>query len=144
MVYACAKNITIDLLQSLDQQKFSVKLLSFQIDNQFRNSPYPVILSFDQEYRSNPTGSLNKDISAVTRSEGVLQVDGSFEPVFYLYASKWKKAESLLVSFENIFLRSPFWHLMCFISIKCIVLILFSKILAEYQMFDLRLSSKWC
>ncbi|XP_031736163.1 uncharacterized protein LOC101204937 isoform X2 [Cucumis sativus] len=105
VVYACAKNITIDLLQSLDQQKFSVKLLSLQIDNQFRNSPYPVILSFDQEYRSNPTGSLNKDISAVTRSESVLQVDGSFEPVFYLYASKWKKADSLLVSFENIFLR---------------------------------------
>ncbi|XP_038879510.1 uncharacterized protein LOC120071354 isoform X2 [Benincasa hispida] len=105
MVYACAKNITIDLLQSLDQQKFSVKLLSLQIDNQFRNSPFPVILSFDQEYRSNTTGSLNKDIGAVTRSESVLQADGPLEPVFYLYASKWKKTDSLLVSFEHISLR---------------------------------------
>lgn len=108
MVYACAKNITIDLLQSLDQQKLSVKLLSLQIDNQFRNSPFPVILSFDQEYRSNPTGSLNKDINAVTRSESALQADGSLEPVFYFYASKWKKTDSLLVSFEHICLRSPF------------------------------------
>ncbi|XP_022960657.1 uncharacterized protein LOC111461381 isoform X1 [Cucurbita moschata] len=105
MVYACAKNVTIDLLQSLDQQKFSVKLLSLQIDNQFRNSPYPVILSFDQEYRSNPVGSLNKDIGAVTRSERFLQADGSLEPVIYLYASKWRKTDSLLVSFEHICLR---------------------------------------
>ncbi|XP_022149965.1 uncharacterized protein LOC111018256 isoform X3 [Momordica charantia] len=105
MVYACAKNITIDLLQSLDQQKLSVKLLSLQIDNQFRNSPYPVILSFDQEYRSNPMGSMNKDIGAVTRSERVLQADGSLEPVFYFYASKWRKMDSLLVSFEHICLR---------------------------------------
>lgn len=105
MVYACAKNITIELLQSLDQQKFSVKLLSLQIDNQFRNSPYPVILSFDQEYRSNPIGSMNKDISAVSRNERLLQADSSLEPVFYLYASKWRKTDSLLVSFEHICLR---------------------------------------
>lgn len=141
-MYACAKNVTIDLLQSLDQQKFSVKLLSLQIDNQFRNSPYPVILSFDQEYRSNPIGSLNKDIGAVTRSERFLQADGSLEPVIYLYASKWRKTDSLLVSFEHICLRSPFWHLTSFVSIKCIELILSSSILAEYQIFDLRLNSK--
>lgn len=142
MVYACAKNITIDLLQSLDQQKFSIKLLSLQIDNQFRNSPYPVILSFDQEYRSNPIGSMNKDIGAVTRSERVLQADGSLEPVFCLYASKWRKSDSSLVSFEHICLRSLFLHLMCLVSIKCIALTLFSSSLAEYQIFDLRLSNR--
>ncbi|KAG6590102.1 hypothetical protein SDJN03_15525, partial [Cucurbita argyrosperma subsp. sororia] len=33
-----------------------------------------------KKYRSNPVGSLNKDIGAVTRSERFLQADGSLEP----------------------------------------------------------------
>lgn len=96
LVFTCAKNIKFDLLQSLDQQKLSFQVSSLQIDNQLRSSPYPVILSFDREYKSNP-------------AERILQrtSDCSYEPVFYVAVSKWRKKDISLVSFEYIIIRCP-------------------------------------
>ncbi|BFG24048.1 hypothetical protein CerSpe_103220 [Prunus speciosa] len=107
LLFACAKNITIDLVQSLDQQKLSFQMTSLQIDNQLRSSPYPVILSFDRDYKSNPIGHVNKDDVTKQRSERMLQrtSHSSFEPVFYLAVSKWRKKDVSLVSFEYISLR---------------------------------------
>ncbi|XP_034206662.1 uncharacterized protein LOC117620640 isoform X2 [Prunus dulcis] len=107
LLFACAKNITIDLVQSLDQQKLSFQMTSLQIDNQLRSSPYPVILSFDRDYKSNPIGHVNKDDVTKQRSERKLQrtSHSSFEPVFYLAVSKWRKKDVSLVSFEYISLR---------------------------------------
>ncbi|ONI15169.1 hypothetical protein PRUPE_3G028500 [Prunus persica] len=107
LLFACAKNITIDLVQSLDQQKLSFQITSLQIDNQLRSSPYPVILSFDRDYKSNPIGHVNKDDVTKQRSERKLQrtSHSSFEPAFYLAVSKWRKKDVSLVSFEYISLR---------------------------------------
>ncbi|KAG2700491.1 hypothetical protein I3760_06G000100 [Carya illinoinensis] len=90
LLFACAKNLTVELLQSLDQQKLSCQISSLQIDNQLRTTPYPVILSFDRE----PLASEN-----------------SCEPVFYLAVSKWRKKDISLVSFEYISLRVADFHL---------------------------------
>ncbi|KAM1717129.1 hypothetical protein COP2_025269 [Malus domestica] len=107
LIFACAKNITIDLVQSLDQQKLSLQITSLQIDNQLRSTPYPVILSFDHDYKSNPIGHVIKDDVMKPISERLLQrtSHSSFEPVFYLAVSKWRKKDVSLVSFEYISLR---------------------------------------
>ncbi|EXB26144.1 Putative vacuolar protein sorting-associated protein 13C [Morus notabilis] len=77
LLFACAQNIRVVLLQSLDQQKLSFQISSLQIDNQLRSSPYPVLLSFDRECKSN-------------QAERILQrtSDGSYEPVFSIAVSK--------------------------------------------------------
>ncbi|XP_050103728.1 uncharacterized protein LOC126583425 [Malus sylvestris] len=107
LIFACAKNITIDLIQSFDQQKLSFQITPLQIDNQLSCTPYPVILSFDRDYKSNPFGHLIKDDVMKPRSERLLQRTShrSFEPVFYLAVSKWRKKDVSLVSFEYISLR---------------------------------------
>lgn len=88
-------------------------MTSLQIDNQLRSSPYPVILSFDRDYKSSPIGHVNKDDVTKQRSEKKLQrtSHSSFEPVFYLAVSKWRKKDVSLVSFEYISLRCTFLQL---------------------------------
>lgn len=110
LLFACAKTITIDLVQSLDQQKLSFQIASLQIDNQLRSSPYPVILSFNRDSKSNPITHVSKDDITKPRSERMLQrtSHSSFEPVFYLAVSKWRKKDVALVSFEYISLRCAF------------------------------------
>ncbi|KAI9153087.1 hypothetical protein LWI28_005759 [Acer negundo] len=101
LLFACAKNITIDLLQSLDRQQLSFQITSLQLDNQLPSTPYPVILSFNQ------AGHRTKDDGVKLRSERGLQItsDSSFDPVFYLSVAKWRKKDISLVSFEHISLR---------------------------------------
>lgn len=98
----------IDLVQSLDQQKFSLKIFALQIDNQLPTTPYPVILSFDHEYKQIPTSQskLNDDGLRV-KGERMKQLvsDSSIEPVFTLAAAKWRNTDKALLSFENINLR---------------------------------------
>lgn len=111
LLFACATNVTVDLLQSLDQQQLFFQISSLQIDNQLRSSPYPVMLSFDREYKSNSSGLVRaKDDGAKPRSERILQMtaDSSFEPVFNLAVSKWRKKDISLVSFQYISLRCVF------------------------------------
>ncbi|KAK0593755.1 hypothetical protein LWI29_009968 [Acer saccharum] len=101
LLFACAKNITIDLLQSLDRQQLSFQVTSLQLDNQLPSTPYPVILSFNQ------ASHRTKDDGVKLRSERGLQItsDSSFDPVFYLSVAKWRKKDISLVSFEHISLR---------------------------------------
>lgn len=105
LLFACARNITIDLLQSLDQQKLAFQISSLQIDNQLHNTPYPVILSFDQEYRNKPVGQMR------AKDEASKTTDNSGEPVLYLAAAKWRNKDTSLVSFEYIILRVADFHL---------------------------------
>nr|XP_043636090.1 uncharacterized protein LOC122607220 [Erigeron canadensis] len=113
LLFACARNTMIDLVQSLDQQKFSLKIFALQIDNQLPTTPYPVILSFDHE---------NKQIqnSQIKTKEENLRVKGerkqfvsdkSCEPVFSLAAAKWRNKDKALLSFEHISLRMTDFHL---------------------------------
>ncbi|MCL7048774.1 hypothetical protein MKW94_010087, partial [Papaver nudicaule] len=106
LLFACAKDTKIDILQSVDQQNFSFQISSLQIDNQLHNTPYPVILSFDRDYGSNSTGWIkNKDRSSKIKEENGAQAstsDISCEPIFYLAAAKWRNKDISLVSFEYI------------------------------------------
>ncbi|KAG4203337.1 hypothetical protein ERO13_A05G394600v2 [Gossypium hirsutum] len=107
LLFASAKNIKIDLFQSVDHQKLSCHISSLQIDNQLHNTPYPVVLSFNREYRSNQAGQIKKDDSPKFKAERGLLIssDSSFEPVFNLAVAKWRKKDISLVSFEYISLR---------------------------------------
>ncbi|XP_022765514.1 uncharacterized protein LOC111310374 isoform X3 [Durio zibethinus] len=107
LLFASMKNVKIDLLQSVDQQKLSCHISSLQIDNQLHNTPYPVILSFNNEYRSNQVGQITKDDGPKFKAESGVPIssDSSFEPVFYLAVAKWRKKDVSLVSFEYISLR---------------------------------------
>ncbi|XP_059667459.1 uncharacterized protein LOC132312914 [Cornus florida] len=114
LLFACARNTSIDLLQSLDQQKFALQISSLQIDNQLQSTPYPVILSFDHENRSNLVGQMkNKDENTKIKTETVMQVaaGGPCETVFCFSAAKWRNENLSLVSFEYISLRVADFHL---------------------------------
>ncbi|KAK8498349.1 hypothetical protein V6N12_032902 [Hibiscus sabdariffa] len=106
LLFASANNIKIDMFQSLEHQKLSCHISSLQIDNQLHNTPYPVILSFNREYRSNSVGQIKDDVPKIKAERGLLiSSDSSFEPVFYLAVAKWRKKDISLVSFEYISLR---------------------------------------
>ncbi|XP_058105019.1 intermembrane lipid transfer protein VPS13 isoform X6 [Magnolia sinica] len=91
LVYICARDTQIDVLQSLDRQKISFQMSLLQIDNQLRNTPYPVILSFDEKLKS--------------ESVGHTACKSTCEPIFCLAAAKWRNKESSLVSFEYVNIR---------------------------------------
>lgn len=78
-------------------------------------TPYPVILSFNQESRSYLTAHRTSDDIAKSKGEKVMQTacESSCEPVLYLSLAKWKKKDISLVSFQHINLRYPF-ELTCF------------------------------
>ncbi|KAM3303588.1 putative protein isoform X1 [Capsicum chacoense] len=99
LFFACAKDITVDFTQSVDQQRFSLQITSLQIDNQLACTPYPVILSFD----------VDKGITSEMRAE--CSLESSREPVLSLVVTKWKNRYLSLVSFEHISLRVADCHL---------------------------------
>ncbi|KAF6145934.1 hypothetical protein GIB67_007953 [Kingdonia uniflora] len=103
LLFASAKDIKIDVLQNLEQQKLSFKMSSLQIDNQLRNATYPVILHFDPESGSNSAMQIrNKDGSSRIKNK---TAENSCEPVFSFSAAKWRNKEISPVSFEYISLR---------------------------------------
>lgn len=112
MLFACIKDIQIDLLQSLDRQSLSLQISFLQIDNQLHSTPYPVMLSFDGGYRSYQVHNMkSRDDVAKTRIEKLNQKNccsSSNIPVFCLEISKWRKKDVSFISFEYIKLRSLF------------------------------------
>uniref|UniRef100_A0A803L717 Intermembrane lipid transfer protein VPS13-like C-terminal domain-containing protein n=1 Tax=Chenopodium quinoa TaxID=63459 RepID=A0A803L717_CHEQI len=108
LLYASAKDIRFDFLQSVERQSFSFQILSLQIDNQLRGTPYPVVLSFDEDFKGSLVSQMrNKDGGAKTKIESMMTyaVGISSEPKLYLAASKWRNKEMMLLSFEYISLR---------------------------------------
>lgn len=108
LLFACAKGIRVHLLQSMDQQKVSLKVLSLQIDNQVRAATYPVILSFDRGYR---ISSSNHDDGAQKSENLQLHSDHPCKSVIHVAVSKWRKKDISLISFEYITLRVAEFHL---------------------------------
>ncbi|XP_021760935.1 LOW QUALITY PROTEIN: uncharacterized protein LOC110725772 [Chenopodium quinoa] len=108
LLYASAKDIRFDFLQSVERQSFSFQILSLQIDNQLRGTPYPVVLSFDEDFKGSLVSQMrNKDGGAKTKIESMMTyaVGISSEPKICLAASKWRNKEMMLLSFEYISLR---------------------------------------
>ncbi|KAK3033799.1 hypothetical protein RJ639_034370 [Escallonia herrerae] len=107
LLFASVKNTTIDLVRSLDQQKFSFQVSSLQIDNQLHSTPYPVILYFDRDYKANPISQIRSKDDTTT----VISADSSNEPVLSLAAAIWNSEDMSLISFEFIHLRVADLHL---------------------------------
>ncbi|EYU33513.1 hypothetical protein MIMGU_mgv1a0233772mg, partial [Erythranthe guttata] len=104
LLFACAKHMKINFVQSLDQQQFSLQIASLQIDNQLRTTPYPVILSFNR-------GNKGIDSALISRSMTQISSSNMYEPVFSLAVAKWRNSDRSLVSFESIILRIADFHL---------------------------------
>ncbi|KAG4977288.1 hypothetical protein JHK84_036989 [Glycine max] len=106
LLFACIKDVEMNLLQSLDRQCLSLLILFIQIDNQLRSTPYPVMLSFDSGYRSGHVDHIkSRDDGTRTRIESLNQMSSSSVPVFCLEISKWRKKDISFISFEYIKLR---------------------------------------
>lgn len=105
LVFTCAKETTVVLMQSLNQQKISFKTLTLQIDNQLSDTPYPIMLSFDKESRGRSTNILRS------------RENNTVEPIFYFSAAKWRNMDKSLLSFESVeigyFSDASFFFSMC-------------------------------
>ncbi|XP_027357140.1 uncharacterized protein LOC113866515 [Abrus precatorius] len=112
LLFACIKDVQMNLLQSSDRQCLSLVISFIQIDNQLRSTPYPVIMSFDSGYRSCHDDSMkSRDDVTRTRIEKLNQMSSSSVPVFCLEISKWRKKDISFISFEYIKLRVEDFHL---------------------------------
>ncbi|KAL6541687.1 hypothetical protein OROGR_011173 [Orobanche gracilis] len=109
LLFACAKNVKVDFVQSLDQQQFSLQIASLQIDNQLQMTSYPVILSFNRGNRGNLINQMKfkDDDSLKLNNVSASQIASSnlHEPVFSLAVAKWRNTDTSLVSFESISIR---------------------------------------
>ncbi|KAJ1416635.1 Vacuolar protein sorting-associated protein 13, SHR-binding domain [Sesbania bispinosa] len=115
LLFACVKDIEINLLQSLDRQSLSMLISFIQVDNQLRSTPYPVLLSFDSGYRSCQVDNIkSRDTVSGTKFEKLNQMNicsSSSIPVLCLEISKWRKKDISFISFEHIKLRMADFHL---------------------------------
>ncbi|KAL5715325.1 hypothetical protein ACHQM5_017158 [Ranunculus cassubicifolius] len=108
LLFASAIDTRIDVVQNVQQQKFSFQISSLQVDNQLHNTAYPVLLSLDHDYAGNITGQMKtKDDNIKMKNEAVLgfSSEKSVQPQFSLSAVKWRNKEISFVSFEYIILR---------------------------------------
>ncbi|MQL85897.1 hypothetical protein Taro_018428, partial [Colocasia esculenta] len=106
LIYACAKETKVILVQSSDKQKVSFQISSLQVDNQLPGAPYPILLSFDQDYAHGSSNLRNQDDAFWIQYEDEAPVacDKTHESNFSFAASKWRK-ESSFVSYEYINMR---------------------------------------
>ncbi|KAK8954444.1 hypothetical protein KSP39_PZI002557 [Platanthera zijinensis] len=105
LIFACARETTVVLMQSSEQQKILSQILSFQIDSQLSDTLYPIIVSFDSENKGRPSNhpKTKEDLLHIHLDSESAYF--SCEPVVYFSAAKWRKPDVSLVSFEYISLR---------------------------------------
>ena len=124
MLFACIKDVQMNLLQSLDRQCLSLLVSFLQIDNQLRFTPYPVLLSFDGGYRSGQVDNLkSRDDVTRTKIENLSQMSSSSVPVLCLEISKWRKKDTSFISYEYVKLRFLFSNFVASLQITVTALI---------------------
>ncbi|CAA0824799.1 Protein of unknown function (DUF1162 [Striga hermonthica] len=112
LLFACAKKLKVNFVQSLDQQQFSLQAALLQIDNQLHTTPYPVILSFNRGNKINFVNQMKfKDKSAIGGVASQTASTDLHEPVFSLAVSKWRNSDASVASFEYINLRIEDFYL---------------------------------
>ncbi|CAO2190040.1 unnamed protein product [Urochloa humidicola] len=100
LLFASAKEITIVAMQSLDQQRFTVEIQSMQIDNQFPDSPHPVMLSFEGSQKGKSMNFFKtKDTKLRSASDSP---SNTTEPVLRFAAAKWRTEDVSFVSYQCI------------------------------------------
>ncbi|GAB4836767.1 hypothetical protein Ancab_001679 [Ancistrocladus abbreviatus] len=139
LLFACAKDIKIVLSQNVEQQQISFQILSLQIDNQLRSTPYPVAVSFDQEQKGNLVSHMrSKDDSAKSINDSLMQFTSgsSCEPVIWFSASKWGDKEMVLVSIKHISLRIADFHLELDQELLLVLLDYFRAVVSTFHAQD--------
>ena len=103
LLFASAKEMTIVAMQSLDQQRLTVEIQSMQIDNQFPDSPHPVMLSFEGSQKGKSMNIFNsKDTKLRSAGDGL---SSTTEPVLGFTAAKWRTRDVSFVSYQCINIR---------------------------------------
>ncbi|VAI88392.1 unnamed protein product [Triticum turgidum subsp. durum] len=101
LLFASAKDMTFVAMQSLDQQRITVEIPSMQIDNQFSDSPYPVMLSFEGSHKGKSINFLkSKDIKLKSLNES--RSSNTPEPVLRFAAVKWRTRDTSFLSYQRI------------------------------------------
>lgn len=102
-MFASAKAVTVVAMQSLDQQRFTVEIQSMQIDNQFPDSPHPVMLSFEGSQKGKSmTFFKSKDTKLKSANDSL---SNTTEPVLQFAAAKWRTRDVSFVSYQFINIR---------------------------------------
>ncbi|XP_050228405.1 uncharacterized protein LOC126677693 isoform X2 [Mercurialis annua] len=146
LLFVSAKDITLNLLQSLDQQKLSFQMSSLQIDNQLQTTPFPVILSFNPEYRSSVAGQRAKKDLTNLKSElmGQISSESDCEPVVDLAIATWRKKDISFVSFEYIMLSVANFRLELEQEFLLSLLNFFRSVSSRFQSSVLPISGPLC
>ncbi|KAG0501172.1 hypothetical protein HPP92_001244 [Vanilla planifolia] len=105
LIFMCVRGATTVFMQSSEKQKFISQISSLQIDNQQSDTPYPVVVSFDNENKGRSMDSSKYKDNFLQNQHDDMGSSIIGVPVFYLSASKWRRSDVLLVSFEYITLR---------------------------------------
>lgn len=105
LIFACARETTVVLMQNSKQQKILFQILSLQIDSQLPDTPYPIILSSDNENKGRPSNQPKTKENLLHVHIDSESAYFSCEPVVYFSAAKWRKPDVSVVSFEYICLR---------------------------------------
>uniref|UniRef100_A0A453S1X5 Uncharacterized protein n=1 Tax=Aegilops tauschii subsp. strangulata TaxID=200361 RepID=A0A453S1X5_AEGTS len=101
LLFASAKDMTFVAMQSLDQQRITVEIPSMQIDNQFSDSPYPVMLSFEGSHKGKSINFLkSKDTKLKSLNES--RSSNTPEPVLRFAAVKWRTKDTSFLSYQRI------------------------------------------
>ncbi|KAG0501183.1 hypothetical protein HPP92_001255 [Vanilla planifolia] len=105
LIFICVRGATTVFMQSSEKQKFISQISSLQIDNQQSDTPYPVVVSFDNENKGRSMDSSKYKDNFLQNQHDDMGSSIIGVPVFYLSASKWRRSDVLLISFEYITLR---------------------------------------
>lgn len=108
-------------MQNMDKQKVSFQIQSLQIDNQLFYTQYPIMLSIDHEHKDSLLSHQTKNdpkqkVQVENIANGIF--DSKYESVFHFSAAKWRIKESLLISFEHIYIR---YHFFFFLSVFLLI-----------------------
>lgn len=100
LLFASAKEMTVVAMQSLDQQRFTVQIQSMQIDNQFPDSPHPVMLSFEGSHKGKSMNFFKSKDTKLKSANDILS--STSEPVLQFAAAKWRTKDVSFVSYQYI------------------------------------------
>lgn len=121
LLFASARETRIVAMQSLDQQQITIEMQSMQIDNQFSDSPYPVMLSFEGSHKGkNMNFFKSRDTKVRSPNE-----NSSPEPILRLAAAKWRSNDAPFVSYQCINMRyqsfNYYYMFFCMLRFKLVI-----------------------
>ncbi|KAL6659540.1 hypothetical protein ACP70R_003580 [Stipagrostis hirtigluma subsp. patula] len=102
LLFASAKEMTVVAMQSLDQQRFTVEIQSMQIDNQFPDSPHPVMLSFEGSHKGKSMNFFKSKDTKLRSPNDSKSLSNTTEPVLRFAAAKWRTRDVAFVSYQCI------------------------------------------